>query len=97
MLPFIFAIAVVMYCISYWLWAVAQTHPQSWADVINVVNAMLFVPGNTIFLIFRGLLLATAFYIVAEFIYSGMRRGLKGREEEEPHELKMKFIHSRKM
>jgi len=96
MLPFFFILAVVMYCVSYWLWAIAQTHPQNWNDVIQVASAMLFVPGNTIFIIFRGILLVTAFYLLADFLFTGVRH-LKGKEKEEPHELKLKYIFSRKV
>ena len=96
MLPFFFIVAVVMYCVSYWLYAIAQTHPQNWQEVIQVASAMLFVPGETIFVIFRGVLLITAFYLLADFFFSGARR-LKNRDEEEPHELKLKYIFPRKM
>ncbi|MEO6907889.1 MAG: hypothetical protein ABI210_08370, partial [Abditibacteriaceae bacterium] len=84
MLPFFFILAVVMYCVLYWLWAIAQTHPQSLNDVIQVVSAMFFVPGDIIFVIFRGILLVTAFYLLADFLYSGLRHSLKGHEKEEP-------------
>ncbi len=96
MLPFFFILAVVMYCVSYWLWAIAQTHPQNWNDIIQVASAMLFVPGETIFIIFRGVLIVTAFYLLADFFLTGVRR-LKGREEDEPHELKLKYIFQRKI
>jgi len=96
MLPFIFILAVVMYCISYWLWAIAQSHPQNWYEVIQIASAMLFVPGDTIFIIFRGVLLITAFYLLADFLFTGVRR-VKRREKEEPHELKLKYIFPRKM
>lgn len=96
MLPFFFILAVVMYCISYWLYAIARTHPQSWQEVIQVASAMLFVPGETIFIIFRGVLLITAFYLLADFFFTGAKK-LKGREKEEPHELKLKYIFSRKI
>jgi hypothetical protein len=96
MLPFFFILAVVMYCVSYWLYAIAQTHPQNLYDVVQVASAMLFVPGNTLFIIFRGILLVTAFYLLADFLLTGARR-LKGREKEEPRELKLKYIFPRKM
>ena len=96
MLPFFFILAVVMYCVSYWLWAIAQTHPESWSDVIHVVSAMLFVPGDTIFIIFRGILLVTAVYLMADFLLTGVRR-LKPPEKEEPHELRFKYDSPRKM
>ena len=54
MLPFFFILAVVMYCVSYWLYAIAQTHPENLNDVIQVVSAMIFVPGDTILLSFAG-------------------------------------------
>lgn len=97
MLPFFFILAVVIYCVLYWIWAVAQTHPQNLNDVIQVVNAMLFVPDDTIFVIFRGILLVTAFYLFADFLFSGLRHSLKGREEEEPNQLKLKYTFPRKM
>ena len=96
MLPFFFILAVVMYCVSYWLWAIAQTHPENLNDVIHVVSAMLFVPGETIFIIFRGVLIVTAFYLLAESLFTGARR-LKSREEDETNELRLKYIFPRKM
>jgi len=96
MLPFFFILAVVMYCVSYWLYAIAQTHPQNLYDVIQVASAMLFVPGETIFIIFRGILLVTAVYLLSDFLFHGVRR-LNGREKEEPRELKLKYIFPRKM
>jgi hypothetical protein len=96
MLPFFFILAVVMYCVSYWLWAIAQTHPQNFNDVIQVISAMLFVPGDTIFIIFRGVLIVTAFYLLADFLFTGVRR-FQANEEDEPNELRLKYIFPRKM
>lgn len=97
MLPFFFILAIVMYCISYWLWTIAQTHPQNLNDVIQVVSGMLFVPGDTIFLIYRGILLVTAFYLFADFLYSGLRHSSKGHEKGESHKQHLKYIFPRKM
>lgn len=97
MLPFLFILAVVMYCVSYWLWAVAHTHPQNLNDVIQVCSAMFFVPGDIIFDIFRGILLVAALYLLADFLFSELRRSLKGNEKEEPHKLHLKYIFPRKM
>jgi hypothetical protein len=96
MLPFFFILAVVMYCVSYWLYAIAQTHPENLNDVIQVVSAMIFVPGDTIFIIFRGILLVTAVYLLADFLFHGVRH-IKGKEKEEPRELKMKYVFHRKV
>jgi hypothetical protein len=97
MLVFVLILSAVVYCVLYWLWAIAQSQPQNMMDVIHVINGMLFVPGNTIFLIFRGVLLLTIFYVIADFFVSGIRHGLKMRRgEEEPHELQLKYIHPRR-
>jgi len=96
MLPFVLILSAVIYCICYWVWSVAQSQPQNVADVINIINAMLFLPGTTIFFLLRGLLLLTACYVLADLLFSFLRRRRRVEEEEDTMTLQLKFISPRK-
>jgi len=96
MLPFVLILCAVIYCVCYWIWSVAQSQPQNVADVINIITAMLFLPGTTIFFLLRGLLLLTACYVLADFLFSLLRRKRRVEEEENASTLQLKFITPRK-
>lgn len=50
---------------------------------------MLFLPENTVFLILRGLLLITLFYVVADGLFSAARRKARKRKKDEEDAARM--------
>ena len=81
--------ATVFYVALYCLWAASSQHISGVAAWMHLFNDMLFMPGNLIFTLLRGLILITALYVFADLIKSSVkgwrrRRAEKKRAREEP-------------
>ena len=75
--------AFVLYIGLYLFWTVAQTHVSVPTAFVMKFNEMMLMPGETVFVIFRGLILCTAFYVAADFVASYLRRKRRAAKLEE--------------
>ena len=69
--------AAVLYLVLYIVWTLAQ--PQITGTAHGLMAALAEAtlwPQNTVFLILRGLILATLLYIVSDYLLSTTKRGL---------------------
>lgn len=81
--------ATVFYVALYCLWAASSQHISGVAAWLHLFNDMVFMPGNLIFTLLRGLILITALYVFADFLKSGFKgwkrkKAEKKRASEEP-------------
>ncbi len=84
MLFVVLLIAFAIYAILYVMWEMAQSHlTVATMPLLRAFNNALFMPGNLVFVIFRGLILLTLFYVIADFLLSSAKRGLKRRQNRE--------------
>lgn len=89
-------LAVLVYGILAFLWFTAAPQLNGPVGALGVLNKILLVPDNTIFTILRGLILATLFYLVADFLISGARRASRRRNAATPvSEVKKKWVKER--
>lgn len=89
MLFVVVLIAFVLYTVLYVLWEMAQGRLEGTTmPVLRAVNHALLMPDDLVFVILRGLILLTLFYVVADFFLSSAKRGLKRRRNNEPKALK---------
>ena len=82
--------ALMFYVALYLLWSASQVPLDSLAAVLRTLNRMLWMPENLVFTIFRGLILAAALYVFADFIVSFARRATRKRDNAEKTELSWK-------
>ncbi len=81
----IIIIALVLYFGLYLLWESANISLDGPEAFLRSINNALFMPDNVVFLIFRGLLVLTIFYFVADYFtvkIKGARRKARQRETE---------------
>ena len=89
-------VAVCLYAILALLWVTAGAHLSGSVTILAALNKMLFVPDDLVFIILRGLILITFLYVVADFLVSGARRGLKRRAAKaSPSEIKKRWVKER--
>jgi len=78
------------------LWVTAGARFSSSVGILAGLNKMLFMPDHIVFTILRGLILITFFYLVADFLVSGARRGLKRKgAKESMSDVKKKWVKER--
>lgn len=79
--------AFCVYVGLYWIYIAAQSHLAGASSSLWALNQIFLVPDLTIFVLLRGLIIATVFYVIADALLSPTRRGLrhlaKRREAEE--------------
>jgi hypothetical protein len=75
-----FILALCFYVGLFFVYEAAQSHILG---PLEMLNKMLFMPEPTIFLLLRGLIIITLFYIVADSLISPARRGLKSRRQKQ--------------
>ena len=90
MLVILVILGFFLYFGLYYVWSLDQASTYQPFSLHSTVNDMVWMPQSTIFLILRGLLLIAAFYLVADFLYTSARNGVKHKKllEEEaknPH------------
>ncbi len=83
-------LAFLFYAGLFLLWDSHRVPLDSVAAVLAALNRMLFLPENLVFTIFRGILLAVTFYLVADFLLSTAKRATRRRREQEKNELSWK-------
>lgn len=69
--------AVCFYIVLYWVYLAADTQITSAYSALEFLNQVTFAPKNDIFMLLRGLIIVTFFYVIADAIVSPARRGLK--------------------
>ena len=87
--------ALIFYVALYCLWAASSQHLVGIAGWLHVLNDMVWMPGHLVFVLLRGLILITTFYVFADFLTAGFKRWRRARIEakrarEEPFALVMK-------
>lgn len=92
--------ALIFYVALYCLWAASSQHLVGIAGWLHVLNDMIWMPGHLVFVLLRGLILITAFYVFADFLTSGFKKWRRARAEakrarEEPFALVIKKPTSR--
>ena len=76
--------AIVFYVLAYFMWDSGSADLGSVTGYMNMMDQMMFAPQKLIFVILRGLILITAFYVFADSIVSASkRRAVKRRKEAE--------------
>ena len=89
-------VAVLVYGLLALLWVTAGAQISGSVGILTALNKMLFMPDHIVFIILRGLILVTVFYLVADFLISGARRGLKRRAAKETiADIKKKWVKER--
>ena len=74
--------ALVFYVALYCLWAASSQHLVGVEGWLRVLNDMVWMPGHTVFVLLRGLILITAFYVFADFVKAGVMKFRRTRAEE---------------
>ena len=87
--------ALIFYVALYCLWAASSQHLVGIAGWLHVLNDMIWMPGHLVFVLLRGLILITAFYVFADFLNAGVKKWKRGKAEakrarEEPFALVIK-------
>lgn len=82
--------AFIFYAGLFLLWESNRVPLDSMAAVLAAVNRMLFLPENVVFVIFRGLLLVVALYIVGDFLLSSAKRATRRRKDDQKDGLSWK-------
>ncbi len=70
-------VAFLFYVGLFLLWESASVNLSGPLGVLWTLNRMLFMPTESVLMILRGLIFITALYVVADFLLSSTRRGLK--------------------
>ncbi|RYG55284.1 hypothetical protein EON80_30865 [bacterium] len=88
--------AAAFYVALYCLWAASSQHLVGVAAWMHVFNDMLFMPGNLVFTLLRGLILITALYVFADSLKAGVHKFKRRRVEakrarEEPFAVVAKY------
>lgn len=82
--------AFIFYVGLYLLYESTQTRLDSASAVLHALNNMLWLPQTTVFMIFRGVLLAATFYVIADLVRSAAKRAARKRNNDEKNELSWK-------
>jgi uncharacterized metal-binding protein len=82
--------AFVFYVGLYLLYESTQVRLDSASAVLHALNNMLWLPQNTVFTIFRGLLFIATLYVVGDFLLSAAKRATRRRNNEEKNVLSWK-------
>ncbi len=82
--------AFIFYIGLYLLWESTKVPMNSVDAVLRTLNQMMWLPQNTVFLIFRGVLLIGVLYVVGDLILSAAKRATRRRETEEKNVLSWK-------
>ncbi len=82
--------AFLFYVGLYLLWESSLVPLDSADAVLRALNHMMWLPQNTVFTIFRGILLVGTLYVVADFFLSAAKRATRKRNTEEKNVLSWK-------
>ncbi len=82
--------AFIFYVGLYLLWESTQVPLDSVEAVLRAFNSMMWLPQNTVFMIFRGVLLIAVLYVIGDFIFSTAKRATRRRKNEEKNVLSWK-------
>ena len=82
--------AFLFYVGLYLLWESTRVPLNSVDAVLRALNSMMWLPQNTVFTIFRGILLVGTLYVIADFILSATKRAARKRDNEEKNTLSWK-------
>ncbi|HEX8463091.1 MAG TPA: hypothetical protein VF627_00605 [Abditibacterium sp.] len=82
--------AFLFYVGLYLIWTSMHVRLDSVNAVLGALNEMLWAPESLVFTIFRGLIIAGTFYVVADFLVSGAKRLARRRSEHEKNALSWK-------
>lgn len=73
-------VACCLYVVLYWLF-VAASQNNTAVSFLTLLNEMFVMPESEIFVLLRGLLIITLFYVVADALLAPARRGLQKRRQ----------------
>lgn len=86
--------AVIFYTVIYVLYNNSQSSMGQAISLMSSLEQAALAPQHTVFVILRGLILATFLYVIADFLISSARGAKRKRdrksEDEEPPVLKLK-------
>jgi uncharacterized metal-binding protein len=66
--------AIAFYAVLYLAWEMSQTRLTGVEAWMRALNDMVWMPENLVFLIFRGLIVVTMFYVIADWLVSSARK-----------------------
>ena len=69
--------AVCLYVVLYWIYLAAESQLVGAYSALQFINEITFRPQNDIFMLLRGLIIVTFFYIIADALLAPARRGMK--------------------
>lgn len=75
--------AIIFYVVVYILWAESYTSIDSMSSFMAQIEKMALAPQHVVFVILRGLILITAFYVVADLLLATSRKVVKKRRSKE--------------
>jgi len=74
--------ATVFYVLAFFIWNAGTSDLGSVTGYMNMMDRMMFYPQHPIFVILRGLILVTAFYVFADSVISTSKRRAAKRKKE---------------
>ena len=74
--------AAVFYVLAFFMWDAGTSDFGSVTGYMNMMDRMMFYPQHPIFIILRGLILITAFYVFADSIVSTSKRRAAKRKRD---------------
>ena len=82
---------ILALCFYVGLFFVYQATESQILGPLAMLNQMLLMPEPAIFLLLRGLIIITLFYIIADAMISPARRGIKNRRQKQEDERRDKM------
>jgi hypothetical protein len=72
--------AVCFYVLLYWIYVAIETQLGDAYTTLQIINQAIMAPQSDIFMLLRGLIIVTFFYVLADMLLSPARRGMRKRE-----------------
>ncbi|RYG73957.1 hypothetical protein EON80_02825 [bacterium] len=82
--------AFVFYVALYLIWESTQSRLDSVNAVLHALNNMMWVPQNTVFTVFRVVLLLATAYVVLDMFRSAAKRATRKKDNDEKNALSWK-------
>jgi len=84
--------ALVFYVVLYLLYEYSQTQMHTLDSWLRAINDMIWMPGDIIFVMLRGLIIIVLFYVVIDSFMAGVRRSKRKKQEriDKAEEMKLK-------
>lgn len=82
--------ALLFYVTLYLIYESRMVRLDSADAVLRALNNMMWLPQNTVFTIFRGILMVAILYVITDFLLSAAKRATRKRNTEEKNVLSWK-------